>query len=396
MQFFMRPLYVTFFFTFVFLNCKGQTNTKPNSKEYAFPQVGWRIDVPSSFTVMDSAQIEAMTNKGISAIENTYDTTLDFRATKTLISITKGQYNFLSSTITLFDPKQDGDWSEVNSLLKNVIVETFQSQAPAMKIDTSSSVEKIGGIEFQKFHVVTTYPNKMVMNTFMYSRLHKGFDYGINISYTDEKIGKELMAILATSKFDNVPRSEGKTSTKATLKEALVIYQNMTNEICNCTSSSMRNKKPSTTLDSCYNVVIAKYADTLRTIGYDTASSFGKKMLVNEIKFINCGYVFSLMQKEWSDEEAKKQLFKGEFLWQKKLSNDEYEIVCRDNQTKEQKIFKSKKPFNENIVKDYLPGYELTIEYEIVKNPKTNKVETFIKENGILGIVGAVPVTNQK
>jgi hypothetical protein len=205
-----------------------------------------------------------------------------------------------------------------------------------------------------------------------------------------------LLLVTLSSCGQSVPTDEGRTLTKATPKEALVIYQNMTNEICNCTTSSMINNKPSTTLDSCYNVVLAKYADTLRTIGYDTASSIGKNKLVNEIRFINCGYLFSLMQKEWSEEEAKKLLFKGEFLLQRKLPNDEYEIVFRNNQTKEQKILRSKKPFNEDIVKNYLPGYELTIEYEIVKNPKTNKVETFIKENGELSIVGAVPVTNQK
>ena len=201
MLFFMRLLTVTLILTTTFLSCKGQTKSKPNTKEFVFSQVGWKIEVPADFTIMDSAQVEAMTNKGANAIEKTYDTTIDFRGTQTLISFTKGQYNYFASTITPFDPTQDGDWNEANSALKNVIVETFQTQAPSMKIDTSSSVEKIDGLEFQKFHLVTTYPNKMVMTTFMYSRLYKGFDYGINISYTNDKIGKELLAILATSKF---------------------------------------------------------------------------------------------------------------------------------------------------------------------------------------------------
>ena|SRR5688572_4962404 len=202
MHLFMRPLTITLFLTITLLSCMGQIKSKPATKEFIFSQIGWKIEVPSDFTIMDSAQVESLTNKGKNALEKTYDTTIDFTSTKTLISITKGQYNYFASTITPFDPKQDGDWDEANSALKDIIVETFQAQAPSMKIDTSSSVEMINGLEFQKFHVVTTYPNKMVMNTFMYSRLHKGFDHGINISYTDEKIGKELMEILAFSKFD--------------------------------------------------------------------------------------------------------------------------------------------------------------------------------------------------
>ena len=102
------------------------------------------------------------------------------------------------------------------------------------------------------------------------------------------------------------------------------------------------------------------------------------------------------MQKEWADEEAKKLLFKGEFVSQKKLTAGEYEIVLRSSTTKEQQVFKSKNPFDENSIKNYLPGYELTVEYEVVRNPKTKKDELYFKGNGIINSVGAVPVTSQK
>ena len=100
------------------------------------------------------------------------------------------------------------------------------------------------------------------------------------------------------------------------------------------------------------------------------------------------------MQKEWSDEEAKKLLFKGEFVSQRKSATGEYEVTLKDSKTKEQKVFKAKNPFDENSVKNYLPGYELTIEYEVVKNSKTKKDEFHIKESGTVSSVGAVPVGN--
>jgi hypothetical protein len=151
---------------------------------------------------LNTTQINSITNKGKNAIEKTYDTTLGSKKSKTLISFTKEQYNSFTSMITPYDANQDGDWIEVNTTLKNILVETFQAQAPTMKIDTSSSKVNIDGLEFQEFHVVSTYPNKIVMNTFSYTRLYKGFFFGITISYTDDKIGKDLMAILRTSKFD--------------------------------------------------------------------------------------------------------------------------------------------------------------------------------------------------
>ena len=180
----MRLIILTLILTVTLLSGKGQV-TPNQGHQFQFPQVGWKIKVPSDFTIMDSAQAASMDN-----------------TTKTLISFTKGQHNFFSSTITPFDPQRDGDWNEVNSKLKNVILETLRGEAQAIKIDTSSSVETIDGLEFRKFQIITTYQSKLVMNTFMYRRLHKGFDYGINISYTDENVGQELQLILASSKFD--------------------------------------------------------------------------------------------------------------------------------------------------------------------------------------------------
>ena len=197
----MRLIILTLILTIILLSGKGQVTSK-QSHQFQFPQVGWKVKVPSDFTIMDSAQVAAIDNIGANAINNAYDTATDFGRTKTLITFSKGQYNFFSSTITPFDPQRDGDWNEVNSKLKNVILESLRTQASAIKIDTSSSVETIDGLEFHKFQIITTYESKLVMNTLMYRRLYKGFDYGINISYTDYNVGKELELILASSKFD--------------------------------------------------------------------------------------------------------------------------------------------------------------------------------------------------
>jgi len=182
----MRIIILTLILTIALLSGKGQA-TSNQGHQFQFPQVGWKIKVPPDFTIMDSAQAAAMNP--------------DIGTAETLISFSKGQYNFFSSTITPFDPGRDGDWNEVNSKQKNVILGTLRNQA-AIKIDTSSSIEIIDGLEFNKFQIVATYQSKLVMNTIRYRRLYKGFDYGINISYTDENVGKELQSILASSKFD--------------------------------------------------------------------------------------------------------------------------------------------------------------------------------------------------
>lgn len=179
--------------------------------------------------------------------------------------------------------------------------------------------------------------------------------------------------------------------------DTVTIYKNISLETCNCTSLTMKDNKPSTSIDSCYKIVLSKYNDSLKQLGFDPSTQVGQLKLSNEVigkLDVNCPDIFKLLQKENEDEEAKKLLFKGSFVSQKKLSTGEYAVVMKDGKTKELKTFISTFPFNENSVKDYLPGYELTIEYEIRRNKKTNKDEYYFKEGGTTSGVGAVKVGN--
>ena len=199
----MRLFFLAIILTTVFLSCKGQSNSKIKTREVAFPQVSWKIEIPSDFIVLDSAQINANNSRGATAVENTYNDKLDYSEMQTLVSLKKGELNTLTATIIPFDPAVDGDWNDEDVKVKSIIVETLESQAPGTSVDTSSHVEKIGGLEFRKFRVVATLPNEMVINMAIYSRLHMGYDFGITVTYSDEGIGKELAAILASSKFDD-------------------------------------------------------------------------------------------------------------------------------------------------------------------------------------------------
>ncbi len=180
------------------ISCK----TKTNVKEYTATEVGWTISIPEDFTMLDSAQILALNTKGSDAIQKTYDTLIDMSATKTLMSIKKGDYNFLTATITPYNEQQDGNWEETNEALKAVLVETFASQAPDLKVDTSSGIEKIGGLDFRFYEMNLDYPNGMKITVLIYSRLHNGYDFGISLTYNDKSSGDRLKEIVKTSRFN--------------------------------------------------------------------------------------------------------------------------------------------------------------------------------------------------
>lgn len=204
-----------------------------------------------------------------------------------------------------------------------------------------------------------------------------------------------FLCVTLSSCGQTVSTDKQQTVSKPTSQEALAVYEIMTSEICNCTSTTMKNNKPSTTLDSCYKVVVGKYTDTLKTMDYDPASPIGQNKLLNEIRFYQCRDLYALILKELSDEDAKKMLITGTIVSQTQLPDGEVEIIMTDIKTKEKKIFKSKSFLSDPLQADKNTlSYEMTIEYEIRQNPKTKKEEYYIKEGGKNMTIGVKKVGN--
>lgn len=189
-----------------------------------------------------------------------------------------------------------------------------------------------------------------------------------------------LSACGQTSKSDNAS-----VQTNSVSKDTVTIYRNISLEICNCTFSTMKSNKPSTTIDSCYKAVLAKYNDSLKVLGFDPATQAGNLKLSNEVigkLYRNCPDLSNLIQKEHDDENAKKLLFKGTIASQRQLPNGEIEIVLIESKTKKSQTFKSN-----SFLSDLTKGdkntlsHELTVEYEIKNNPMTKKDEFHIKQN---------------
>jgi len=202
-----------------------------------------------------------------------------------------------------------------------------------------------------------------------------------------------LLLMTLSSCGQALPSDKQQTPDKPTSPEASAVYQNMTSDICNCTQRTMKNNKPSTTMDSCYNVIVSKNTATLQALGYDPASPLGQNKLLNEIRLYQCRELYNLFQKELADEQAKKLLFKGVIVSQKQLSNGEVEVVMTDSKTKEKRIFKSKTFLSDPTETDKNTlNYEMTVEYEVKRNARTKQDEYYIKDGGQVMTIGVQKV----
>jgi len=193
----MRIIYLLF--GIVLLSFSSSAQVK--KREFKFPEIGWSISIPNDFRIIDSSIVDSMSRKGLDYIEKTYDTTFNFGSSKTLISITRGKFDFLAAILSPLDTYQIANWNEGKNTMIQAIIETFKSQAPDLKVDTTTSTLNIDGILFSKFQATATYPNKMILNVCMLNALCKSFDLSISYRYADNETGKQLNEILTTSKF---------------------------------------------------------------------------------------------------------------------------------------------------------------------------------------------------
>ena len=186
----------------------GQVDPNKNIDEgkvegsfYTSQEIGWTIEIPEGWTVVDMEKTKETDEKARKAIEETMDGEIDLSAFKKLISFQKDQFNSLQSSSEPFELEYEGEWEENNAALKEIIYTTFLNQG--IKSDSSATtIEKIDGLEFQKYSFTIYSPKgEVILKQIMFSRLINGFDFGVNINYTNDKDRDELLKVFRNSKF---------------------------------------------------------------------------------------------------------------------------------------------------------------------------------------------------
>jgi hypothetical protein len=183
--------------TIVFQSCNGQTTPK---KKIYNKDFNWTITIPENFQNVDAEEWAKLQNKGADAIEKTYDEKV-INQSKTIFVFKSDQLNYFESNYQSFDIAIDGDYLESCKNVNNMLYETFKTQMPDIKIDSTSTVEKIDNLEFQTFKMKIEYPNKMVLNLLMFSRLFDKKEFSVNIMYVDNNKGQQMLESWRKSKF---------------------------------------------------------------------------------------------------------------------------------------------------------------------------------------------------
>jgi hypothetical protein len=171
------------------------------ARTYTFKEVGMTLTLPPEFKTLDSSKNANINKAGAKMMEESNDINVDYSTAKTLITAIKSPFSYFTSTITPFDPKKDGDYTESSNTIKKVIYKTFSDKTPNAKIDTLTTTTAIDGLQFDKFQVSASMNGKTLFNIFLLSKYYKGYDFGIRYLYVDDSTKKLIDEILNSCKF---------------------------------------------------------------------------------------------------------------------------------------------------------------------------------------------------
>ena len=204
----MKRIFLTFCFgLFVSLAACGQTDPNANIDEgkiegnlYTSKEVGWTLEIPTGWSIVEKEKREATDQKGLKALEEVAGK-IDYSGLRHLISFQKNRFNIFQSTSEPFKVEYEGEWEKNHAALKEVIYLAYANQG--IKADSSATtIEKIDGLDFQAYTFTIYSKNgNAILKQIMYGRLINGLDFGVNINYNNEQDKEEMLAVWKKSKF---------------------------------------------------------------------------------------------------------------------------------------------------------------------------------------------------
>ena len=167
---------------------------------YHNEEVGWEISIPHGWKIMTVDHREALNERGKEALENAMDYDLDVTGLKNLLGFQKDRANIFNSTTQPFIEQYEGEWLENNKEVMNMLLETYRQNGMSPSL-TNEGTEKIDGIEFKVYTISVPLTNNDRLTQIMYSALINDLDFGVNINYTKQKYGEEMLSAFRASKF---------------------------------------------------------------------------------------------------------------------------------------------------------------------------------------------------
>jgi hypothetical protein len=195
MRYFKRLVTITgLSFSLTTSYCQQQTH------DYFFQEVGWTITLPYDFALLDLNDYSINMEDEQQNVEE--DMSTGVVTPQTMFIAIKDRFNHFNITITPFDIEEDGNWFKTNQSVKDQAYKTMVKILGGEKPDSSSSIEYIDGLAFEKFHIAATIDKDLRLDMFLLSRWYRGYDFCMSFLSVNDETRKQIELMLKSSRFE--------------------------------------------------------------------------------------------------------------------------------------------------------------------------------------------------
>lgn len=194
-----------FVIALLIVGCKSATDDQPKERKADFlhfnKDIGWRINVPVGFLVNNPEEIYENNKAGIEITENATGQKMDTSFIQNIFGFQLDSSNLFQSIVAKSELSNFEEWRASNNATKRLFCLLYEEQG--VKIDTTATtVESIGGIEFQTYSLrLFGGKDEVLMHQIFYSTLINGNDFSVNIVGDSEKNMDKIKAVWQKSKF---------------------------------------------------------------------------------------------------------------------------------------------------------------------------------------------------
>ena len=176
--------------------------SQQESHDYFFQEVGWTITLPYDFALLDLNDYSMDMQGQNYYSEEANDMSTDIVDSQTMFIAIKDRFNHFNITISPFDPEVDGSWEKSNQAVKDQAYKTMVKIIGNERVDTSSSIEDIDGLAFQKFHISAVINKNQRLDMFLLSKYYRGYDFSVASLCVNDETRKQIEIMLRSSRFD--------------------------------------------------------------------------------------------------------------------------------------------------------------------------------------------------
>jgi hypothetical protein len=177
------------------------TPKKSNLSRYENKEIGWSVEFPSDWQMLNNEDILKSEGNAKKALESTIKDTVSM-SHKNLVWVQKDQFNSFSSTLQPFDSLTDGSYTKTQEALFQAMLQTYSAQG--LKFQYKIGKDRIDGLEFSTYFIkfLATDKKTVFLYQVIFDRLIEGKnDLTLSINFNNDTDRQTLINIVKSSKL---------------------------------------------------------------------------------------------------------------------------------------------------------------------------------------------------